>query len=344
MPFWLNIVVSLIAFGITALSGFYFIPYLKKVKAGQTILDIGPKWHKKKEGTPTMGGFMFILGVTIAVIFGYLTLKTNSTVPDDLLTDNAGKKLLVGFVMTLLFMLVGFADDYIKVVKKRNLGLRAKQKLVFQILIAIGYLVSLNYVDGKNTLVPLPFLGEVDFGIFYYPIMVLFIIFMVNSVNLNDGIDGLCSSVTLVASLGFATMFLYKQNYTYTIFSFALAGGCLGFLLWNLNPAKVFMGDTGSMFLGGAVVALSFATGHPLIIILVGIIYIIESLSVILQVISFKTTGKRIFKMSPIHHHFEMSGWSEYKIVIIFSLITLIASAVSVYYYIQVASNFISVG
>lgn len=342
MPFWLNIVVSFIAFGITALSGFYFIPYFKKVKVGQTILDIGPKWHKKKEGTPTMGGTMFIFGVTIAVIFGYFALKGYSGNGKNLLPDNAGVKLFVGFAMALLFMLVGFVDDYIKVVKKRNLGLKARQKLVFQILIAIGYLVALHFVDDKSTSIPLPFFGEVNFGIFYYPVMVIFIIFMVNSVNLNDGIDGLCSSVTLVASLGFATMFMYIENYSYAMFAFALAGGCLGFLLWNLNPAKVFMGDTGSMFLGGAVVALSFATGHPLIIILVGIIYVVESLSVILQVISFKTTGKRIFKMSPIHHHFEMSGWSEYKIVIIFSFITLIASAISAYYFIQVVSNIIS--
>lgn len=343
MPFWLNIVVSFIAFGITAISGFFLVPYLRKIKVGQTILDIGPKWHKKKEGTPTMGGVMFIFGVTVAVIFGYFALKGSSVSEINYLSDKAGLKLLVGFIMTLLFMLVGFVDDYIKVVKKRNLGLKAKQKLVFQILIAIGYLVALRFIDDKTTSIPLPFFGNVNFGILYYPIMVLFIIFMVNSVNLNDGIDGLCSSVTLVASLGFATMFMYMENYAYSVFAFALAGGCLGFLLWNLNPAKIFMGDTGSMFLGGAVVALSFATGHPLIIIIVGIIYVVESLSVILQVISFKTTGKRIFKMSPIHHHFEMSGWNEYKIVIVFSLITLIASSVSVYYYINVASNIISV-
>ncbi len=264
MPFWLNIVVSLIAFGLTALSGFVFIPFMKKEKAGQTILDIGPKWHKKKQGTPTMGGIMFIFGVTIAVVFGYFMLKGASTSENNLLSGKAGIKLLVGFVMTFLFMVVGFVDDYIKVIKKRNLGLTAKQKLVFQILISIGFLAALYLIDGKNTKIPLPFFGNVNFGIFYYPIMVLFIIFMVNSVNLNDGIDGLCSSVTLIASLSFATIFLYLQNYTYTVFTFALAGGCLGFLLWNLNPAKVFMVDTGSMFLGGAVVAFSFATGHLL--------------------------------------------------------------------------------
>lgn len=342
MPFWISILVSIIAFGITALSGYYFVPYLKKVKAGQTILDIGPKWHKKKEGTPTMGGIMFILGVTVATIFGFFAIRGITVEGESLVKDNAGIKLLVGFIMTLLFMLVGFVDDYIKVVKKRNLGLKAKQKLVFQILIAIGYLIALYFIDGENTKIPFPFFGEVDFGLFYYPLMVLFIIFIVNSVNLNDGIDGLCSSVTLVASLGFATIFMYFANYAYAVFAFALAGGCLGFLLWNLNPAKIFMGDTGSMFLGGAIVALSFATGHPLIVIIIGIIYVVESVSVILQVISFKTTGKRIFKMSPIHHHFEMTGWSEYKIVIVFSLITLISSGIGVFYIVQKSLNVLS--
>lgn len=337
MPLFINIIVSVLAFGLTALSGFYFIPFLRKVKAGQTILDIGPKWHKSKEGTPTMGGFMFIVGITISVIVGYAMLTSSSELSAD--ARKNGLRLVVGFVMALLFSLVGFVDDYIKVVKKRNLGLNAKQKLVFQFLISAVYLIVLYYLNDKSTVIPLPFAGDVDFKFFYFPVMILFIVFMVNSVNLNDGIDGLCGSVTLVTALAFATIFIYLENSDYAIFSFALAGGCLGFLLWNLNPARVFMGDTGSMFLGGAVVALSFATGHPLIIILVGIIYVIESLSVILQVISFKTTGKRIFKMSPIHHHFEMSGWSEYKIVVVFSIITLVAGSLSALYIIKSVSE-----
>lgn len=344
MPMWINIVVSLIAFLLTALSGMIFIPFMKKEKAGQTILDIGPKWHKKKQGTPTMGGIMFFFGIVIAVICGYFMLMGAGKADNKLVTNKAGLRLLVGFGMAFAFMLVGFADDYIKVIKKRNLGLTAKQKLVFQVIISAAFLFALYLIDGKNTKIPLPFFGNVNFGYFYYPIMILFIIFMVNSVNLNDGIDGLCGSVTLIVSLAFSTIFIYFADNAYSVFTFAVAGGCLGFLIWNLNPAKVFMGDTGSMFLGGCVVAFSFATGHPLILILIGIIYVIESLSVILQVISFKTTGKRIFKMSPIHHHFEMSGWNEYKIVIVFSLITLVAGSLSAYYIIHIAKDMVSIG
>jgi len=335
MPFWINIIVSFIAFGITAISGFFVIPYLKKIKCGQTILDIGPKWHKNKEGTPTMGGFMFVLGIVVAVICGFVFLRTYDTSNLPIGKNNAGLKLLVGIVMALLFMLVGYLDDYIKVVKKRNLGLRAKQKLVYQILIAGGFLLALYMLGDTSTSILFPFLGVVNFGVLYYPIMILFIIFMVNSVNLTDGVDGLCGSVTLVVALSLLMICILLGNWEYAVYSIALAGGCLGFLLWNLNPAKVFMGDTGSMFLGGSVVAIGFATGYHIIIVLVGLIYVVESLSVILQVISFKTTGKRIFKMSPIHHHYEMSGWGEYKIVIVFSLITLAAGILSVAYVFQ---------
>ncbi len=337
MSFWINVTIAFVAFGITAMSGFIVIPFLRKLKAGQTILDIGPKWHKAKEGTPTMGGFMFVFGTLIALILGYVLLAFKNEVG-----DNGLLKLALGLVMSLLFMFVGFVDDYIKVVKKRNLGLRAKQKLVFQILIALSYLIALYFLDEKNTNIPLPFFGDVNFSYFYFPIMVGFIIFMVNSVNLTDGIDGLCTTVTLVVSLAFGVLFLWMGNTTYTIFTYALAGACFGFLIWNLKPAKVFMGDTGSMFLGGCVVAFAFASKNPLILILIGIIYVCESLSVIIQVISFKSTGKRVFKMSPIHHHFELSKWSEYKIVIVFSLITLISSVSTVYYIIITTKNILS--
>ena len=199
MPFWINIIVSSIAFVITAISGFFLIPYLRKVKFGQTILDIGPNWHKSKQGTPIMGGFMFVLGSVVATIIGYVFLRTYNY--GELLADKNGTgiKLLVGIVMALLFMGVGFMDDYIKAVKKQNLGLKAKQKLVFQIMIAVGYLYTLYILGETSTYVFFPFIGAIDFGIFYYPLMVMFIIFMVNSVNLTDGVDGLCSSVTLIA-------------------------------------------------------------------------------------------------------------------------------------------------
>jgi phospho-N-acetylmuramoyl-pentapeptide-transferase len=344
MPFWINTIVAIIAFAITALSGFFLIPYLRKVKAGQTILDIGPNWHKSKQGTPTMGGFMFVVGTLTAIVTGFALLRTfyqNDNMHGA--HDTAGFKLLTGFVMALLFMLVGFVDDYIKVVKKRNLGLRAIQKIIFQVLIAGGYLYVMRLLGQTSTSIYFPIIGYVNFGVFYYPLMIAFIIFMVNSVNLTDGIDGLCGSVTLVYSLALLMICVLLNNNEYAIYSVALAGGCLGFLMWNLNPAKVFMGDTGSMFLGGSVVAIGFATGYHLIIILVGLIYVIESLSVILQVISFKTTGKRIFKMSPIHHHYEMSGWGEYKIVIVFSLITLIVGVIGVLAIYLTTSNVIVV-
>ncbi len=330
MPFWINIIVAIVAFAVTALSGFVIIPYLHKLKCGQTILDIGPNWHKKKQGTPTMGGIMFALGAIIATIVGFVIFRNYNRVNAVEGTDIAGLKLLGGFVMALLFMIVGFVDDYIKVVKKQNLGLKAMQKVIFQVLIAAGYLFFIRYLGETSNAIYFPFIGEIDFGIFYIPLMIVFIMFIVNSVNLTDGVDGLCGSVTLVASLAFATIFFLLNNNEYSIFATAIAGGCLGFLVWNLNPAKVFMGDTGSMFLGGAIVAMGFASGFELLIVLIGLIYVCESLSVILQVISFKTTGKRIFKMSPIHHHFEMTGWGEYKIVIIFSIITLLVGAIGV--------------
>ena len=331
MPFWINTVVVIISFTVTALSGFFLIPYLRKLKCGQTILDIGPNWHKSKQGTPTMGGFMFIIGTIVATLIGFILLR--GVYHTDKLggtEDYAGLKLLAGIGMALMYMLVGFLDDYIKVVKKRNLGLKAIQKVVFQVLIAGLYLFILTTLGDTSTAIYFPLIGNVDFGLFYYPLMIGFIIFIVNSVNLTDGIDGLCSSVTLIAALAFLMICVTLGNNEYAVFSIALAGACLGFLLWNLNPAKVFMGDTGSMFLGGAIVAIGFATGYHLLLVLIGIIYVVESVSVILQIISFKTTGKRIFKMSPIHHHFEMSGWGEYKIVIIFSLITLLAGVIAV--------------
>ncbi len=332
MPFWINIVVALVSFAICALSGFAIIPYLRKVKCGQTILDIGPKWHKNKQGTPTMGGFMFILSTVVAVILGAVLLQAfgDKEIAGTNVNMTEKLKLVFGIVMALLFMLVGFVDDYIKVVKKRNLGLNAKQKIVFQILISVGYLFAIRALGDKTTDINFPFIGSLELGYFYIPLMVLFIIFIVNSVNLTDGIDGLCSSVSVVACLAFFSVFILLNNTDYAIYAIALAGGCLGFLVWNLNPAKVFMGDTGSMFLGGSMVALSFATGYELLIVIIGIIYVIESLSVILQVISFKSTGKRIFKMSPIHHHFEMCKWNEYKIVIVFSIVTFIASLIAV--------------
>ncbi|MGI5905133.1 MAG: phospho-N-acetylmuramoyl-pentapeptide-transferase [Candidatus Pararuminococcus gallinarum] len=325
-----TVVSAVVGFGLTALIGIWFIPFLRKVHYGQTINDIGPTWHKNKQGTPTMGGIMFIIGVVIAVAAGVGILNAQTGVLSNPSYTVQNTRLIAGLVMALCFGFMGFIDDYIKVVKKRNLGLTAKQKLVMQFLIAILYLLTLYLAGDRSTMLWFPIIGYLDFGVFYYPLMVLFIVFIVNAVNLTDGIDGLAASVTFVAAIGFMLITMIMGFACMGIMATALAGVCIGFLVWNFHPAKVFMGDTGSMFLGGMVVALAFGVGLPVILVLVGILYIIEALSVVIQVTSFKLTGKRVFKMSPIHHHFEMSGYSEVKIVALFSLITLIGCALAV--------------
>ena len=324
-----TVVSAVVGFGLTALIGIWFIPFLRKVHYGQTINDIGPTWHKNKQGTPTMGGIMFIIGVVIAVAAGVGILNAQTGVLSNPSYTVQNTRLIAG-LMALCFGFMGFIDDYIKVVKKRNLGLTAKQKLVMQFLIAILYLLTLYLAGDRSTMLWFPIIGYLDFGVFYYPLMVLFIVFIVNAVNLTDGIDGLAASVTFVAAIGFMLITMIMGFAGMGIMATALAGACIGFLVWNFHPAKVFMGDTGSMFLGGMVVALAFGVGLPVILVLVGILYIIEALSVVIQVTSFKLTGKRVFKMSPIHHHFEMSGYSEVKIVALFSLITLIGCALAV--------------
>ena len=334
MPYWINIIVAGIAFLVSALTGVFLIPFLKKIHFGQTILEIGPAWHKSKEGTPIMGGFMFIIGSILATVVGFFIWNSNSK-SIGLADYTNAYKLLTGIVFALLCSSIGFIDDYIKAVKKRNLGLNSKQKLIMQFVFASLYLWVLYLLGDKATTITFPFFGAVDFKFFYYPLMVLFITFLVNAVNLTDGIDGLCGSVTTVASLAFMMICISISQYEQSIFAMALAGACVGFLVWNLHPAKVFMGDTGSMFLGGAIVSFGVATRQHLLLVLVGIIYVCEALSVVLQVISFKTTGKRIFKMSPIHHHFEMCKWNEYKIVIVFSIVGLIAGIIAV----AIASN-----
>lgn len=320
-------VVCFISLGLTSISGIWLVPYLRKLKYGQTILDIGPKWHKSKEGTPTMGGLMFTIGITAAALVG--VLMTSAT--EQSYGSNAAR-LVSGLLMAMGFMLIGFADDYVKVAKKRNLGLTARQKLIFQFVIAAFYLWAIYLSGDTSTIVVLPLIGQINLGLFYWPVSMLGIVYMVNSVNFTDGLDGLLSSVALFAGMGFfAVAYTFKQI-EMQVFAMALMGGCVGFLVWNHYPAKVFMGDTGSMFIGGIICALAFGVGMPALIIPTGIIFIVESLSVVLQVISFKTTGKRIFKMSPIHHHFEMSGYSENQIVMAFSVVTAIGSALTALY------------
>ena len=319
-------VVALTAFAIAAVTGIFLIPLLKKIHFGQTIYEKGPAWHKSKQGTPIMGGFMFIIGSAVAIAIGYALYRYRSA-NVSAVPDNTGLyRLLAGYGFALLNCGIGFIDDYIKAVKKQNLGLRPKQKMVMQFVFSSAFLYVLYLLGDHATTITFPIFGDVNFGIFYYPIMILYLIFLTNAVNLTDGIDGLCGSVTVVSSLSFVMLCASMGMWEYSIFSMALAGACLGFLVWNLHPAKVFMGDTGSMFLGGCICAMGFAMHRHLLLALVAIVYVLEALSVVVQVLYFKAThGKRLFKMSPIHHHFEMCGFSEYKIVITFSAAALIA-------------------
>lgn len=322
---------GVIAFGVTVALGFVLIPYLHKLKFGQTILDIGPKWHKRKQGTPTMGGIMFIIASVLAIV---ATVVTDRLMGGDLIGGNSIVKnayytrFWSGVIMALSFAFVGFVDDYIKVVKKRNLGLTSMQKTVMQLLIIFCYLISMRMTGEQSMFIP--FVGNVPMGWFYWIFGIAVIYGTVNAVNFTDGIDGLCSSVTLTAAVSFIVIAFMRKNMGAGLLSSVLLGACAGFLVWNRNPAKVFMGDTGSMFLGAMVVAVAYTLECPLILLLTGIVYVIEGLSDILQIGYFKLThGKRIFKMAPIHHHFEMSGWSENKICLVFSFVNLIGGALA---------------
>lgn len=319
-----------ISFLIAFLLGFVLIPWLRKLHFGQTILEIGPAWHKSKQGTPVMGGFMFIISTLAA--FGAVAL-TDYLLGGSLFTsgvvvkDSIKIKLIAGILMALGFGLIGFADDYIKVVKKRNLGLTITQKSIAQILLMLAYLGAL-YMSG-NTYMYIPFVGNVDLHFFFWIFGMAVIYCTVNATNFTDGVDGLCASVTSVAALAFIIAACLKGLFGVSLLAGALMGGLLGYLIWNWNPSKIMMGDTGSMFLGGMVVALAYAIDCPLMILFFGIVYVMEFLSDIIQIAYFKAThGKRIFKMAPIHHHFEMCGWKEKKIVVVFVLINLLGAAV----------------
>lgn len=328
MNFIALLVTVVSAFLITSVIGMWLIPFLRRLHFGQTILDIGPAWHKSKQGTPTMGGIMFIAGITIAILAGWLTLELSEQGVAD--ASAAGSFYLWGgLLMALAFGLIGFLDDYISVVKKQNLGLKAGQKSLAQLLVAVVYLAA-QQIFAPTTSFWLPFIGDLDIGIFYYPLMLFIIVGTVNAVNLTDGIDGLDASVTMVAAMGFMVIASITGFSQMNLLAAALAGGCLGFLVWNFYPAKVFMGDTGSLFLGGMVVALAFGLRRPLLLVFIGIVYVVETLSDIIQIGSVKLTGKRVFKMAPIHHHFEMSGWSEVKIVAVFSAVTAVGCLIAV--------------
>ena len=300
----------LIGFAVSALLGPLVIPMLVKLKFGQSIREIGPKWHQKKSGTPTMGGIIFILSLIVVAIANYRYIDVRA---------------LMVLLCGIGFGIVGFIDDFIKVVLKRNLGLRAWQKLVMQLVISVVFVFTGLEKGVLSTSIALPFTDIVwDMGWFYIPFGIFVLLAIVNGVNLTDGVDGLATSVTIVVALFYALVSAMINLGSVTLLCFGLVGALMGFLLFNKNPAKVFMGDTGSLMLGGTVGALALVTGNPFLLVLVGVIYFAETLSVMIQVTSFKLTGKRVFKMSPIHHHFEMCGWNERKIVFVFALVTVL--------------------
>ncbi len=311
------------AFIISLCMGMILIPVLHKLKFGQEIREEGPKWHAKKSGTPTMGGLIFIAAIfAMSAICCVLGLFFGIDMPAD---STYLKTLVMLLCLSAVYGVIGFIDDYIKVILKRNLGLTAKQKFLLQLVAAVGFVCWAVYGMDIATVVKIPFTSiELDFGIWFIPFAALVIIATVNSVNLTDGLDGLATCVTCMVALFFILFADKVANRAVALFASILLGSLMGFLMYNKFPAKVFMGDTGSLFLGGAVCGMAIVTEQPLALLIVGLVYVIESLSVILQVISFKTTGKRIFKMSPIHHHFEMCGWSETKIVITFTIVTAV--------------------
>lgn len=312
------LVAAVLGFAITYLFGKVLIPYLRKLKFGQKILEIGPKWHMGKQGTPTMGGIMFILGSGLAAFFVGVPYMMSGDL-----------RHIIVFLFAAAFGVIGFIDDYAKIMKKKNQGLTAIQKLLLQLTSAAVFLSLLRMLGDLTPALYIPFFDvTVNLGwIPYLVIMLLAIVGTVNAVNLTDGVDGLATSVTLPVALVFAIIGAYMAFSTVGIFASALFGALCGFLIYNFNPAKVFMGDTGSLFLGGAVCGMAFAYDIPLVLLFMGIVYIAEALSVILQVSYFKLThGKRLFKMSPIHHHFEMSGWNERKICAVFMLVSAIGA------------------
>ena len=306
----------MIAFLVSLALGRMLIPVLRALKAGQSIKEIGPTWHMSKQGTPTMGGLMFIAGIGAAVVAaGWQQMM-----------QGVYTHLLV-YLFALVFGIIGYVDDYEKVKHHHNTGLTAPQKFLLQLSASIAFVVLLRYMGVLSPNLYIPFAG-VEL-ILPWPVYMAFAAFVmvatVNAVNITDGVDGLAAGVTIPVALFYVAVAAWNSCPELGVFGAALAGGLAAFLIYNFHPAKVFMGDTGSLFLGGAVCGMAFALDMPLILILVGIVYIVETVSVMMQVLYFKLThGKRIFRMTPIHHHFEMGGWSEVKIFCVFTGVTVV--------------------
>ena len=307
------LIMALVSAALTAAIGYFLLPILRALKAGQSIREVGPTWHNYKSGTPMMGGLMFIISSIVCVLIGLISM-TDYTV-------------IYTLALALCFGAVGFLDDFFKMKYKRNMGLTSLQKAMLQMAVSALYLYLLYTQGVMSCNLYIPF---VNVTVVIHPLVYIFfamfvMVGCVNAVNITDGVDGLCGSVTIPVMVFFAAAAIMRQKLDLALLPACLVGGLAAYLFYNWHPAKVFMGDTGSLFLGGVVCGLAFALDMPLVLILVGLIYMLETLSVILQVGYFKLThGKRIFKMAPIHHHFEMCGWKEEKIVLIFTAITAV--------------------
>ena len=290
------------------------IPALRRLKLGQSIRQEGPERHYAKSGTPTMGGVIILTAVTIVTLY----------------FAGGSPEIWLCLFITLGHGLIGFLDDFIKVALKRSLGLRAREKLIGQILMSVALAFCVSEFLGLGTDVWVPFAGTYELGYFYYVLIFFVVVGATNAVNLTDGLDGLAAGTTTVAALAYMAISLMVQKEPLAIFSAALAGACIGFLKYNAYPAKVFMGDTGSLALGGALATVAILTKTELLLVVIGGVFVAEALSVIIQVISFKTTGRRVFRMSPVHHHFELSGWAETKVVKTFWLAGILLAGVAV--------------
>lgn len=314
-----NMTMIIATFALTIVIGYAIIPILHKMKFGQTIREEGPKAHQQKAGTPTMGGLIFFASIAI------------STLVFSLLYDVWSTEVWIMLIVFIGYGLIGFLDDFIIVVMKRNLGLTSLQKLVAQIVVGIIAYFLLRQSEYFDTAIAIPFTSwTIDLGIFYVVFLVFWLVGFSNAINLTDGLDGLVGGTTFFTFVAFAWIAYSADVVSVTLVSVITATAMLGFLYFNRKPAKVFMGDTGSLALGGLIATISILLKIELLLLLIGLVYVIETLSVIIQVISFKTTGKRVFKMSPIHHHFELSGWSEWRVVLTFWFVSFISALIAV--------------
>jgi len=315
------IIAFVVSLAVTGIMGIILIPMLRRIKAGQSIREDGPVWHNSKQGTPTMGGVAFIVGITVACFTVGLYKAKEGTLSH-----------IIILVFAMVYGAIGFVDDYYKLKKKQNLGLKAAHKFLLQLIAAVGFVLLMELTGNLTPNLYIPFFNvSITIpGPVYYVFTAFVAVATVNAVNITDGVDGLATGVSIPVAIFFAVVAGFWGYREYGIFAAALAGGLVAFLFFNFHPAKVFMGDTGSLFLGGAVCALAFAMDMPLILIFLGIVYLVETFSDIIQITYYKMThGKRVFKMAPLHHHLELCGWSEYKVFIVFTAVSTAFAIIS---------------